>query len=68
MPTHPVCFSGSRSVMNAHTLLWDGTPGEDLSPLMMRSSQVLPIPPPQKKLACKGIWILLRSSNSEQLG
>ena len=68
MPTHPVCLSGSRSVMNAHTLLRDGTPGKDLLPLTMRSSQVLPIPLMQKKLACKGIWILLRSSNSEQLG
>lgn len=55
MPTHPVCFSGSCSMMNAHALLRDGTPGEDLSsPLTMRSSQVLPIPPMQKKLACKG--------------
>lgn len=55
MPTHPVCFSGSCSVMNAHAVLWDGTPSEDLpSPLTMRSSQVLPIPKRQKKLACKG--------------
>ena len=50
----PVCFLGPRGMMYKHALLQNGTPGKDLSPLMMTSIQMLPTPWLEEKPALTG--------------